>query len=87
MALGRHGPNINATGYLSHTDSLGHDFKERPSPQTTFPIPAESRLKAGTGALSIFEKDLNEKFTETGIGVGSRPERWFFHSNLVGQVG
>jgi len=48
MALSWQSPNMSATGYLSHTDSLGHDFKERPSPQTFTP---KSRLKAGTGAL------------------------------------
>jgi len=77
-----HSSNMARTGSLSHTDSLGRDFKERLGSKTgeryhagenlatnNFPDSARFAVAGWRQSSKHLKNILNERFTDTGIGV------------------
>ena len=82
-------------GYLSHTDSLGLDFGERLGRKTVAPYPAGENIgrnnfpdsarvvvEAWRQSPNHLKNILNEKFTETGIGVAENPDGLVFFTQI-----
>lgn len=95
----RHSSNMAETGYLSHTDSLGRDFKARLGTivaeryqaaenvaTNNFPNSARVAVQGWYQSPGHLKNILNEKFTDTGIGVAVSPEgQVFFTQIFLGQ--
>ena len=95
----RHSSNMAETGYLSHTDSLGRDFKARLGTivaeryqaaenvaTNNFPNSARVAVQGWCQSPGHLKNILNEKFTDTGIGVAVSPEgQVFFTQIFLGQ--
>lgn len=95
----RHSSNMAGTGYLSHTDSLGRDFKARLGSMVVeryqagenvatnnFPDSARVAVQGWCRSPGHLRNILNEKFTDTGIGVAVSAEgQVFFTQIFLGQ--
>ena len=91
----RHSSNMAGTGYLSHTDSLGRDFKARLGTivagryqaaenvaTNNFPDSARVAVKGWCRSPGHLKNILNEKFTDTGIGVAVSAEGQVFFTQI-----
>ena len=91
----RHSSNMAGTGYLSHTDSLGRNFKARLGTIVTeryqaaenvasnnFPDSARVAVKGWCRSPGHLKNILNEKFTDTGIGVAVNAEGQVFFTQI-----
>lgn len=78
-----HSSNMAETGYLSHIDSLGRDFKERLGSKigeryfageniatNNFPEAHRVAVEGWRQSPNHLKNILNERFTDTGIGIG-----------------
>ncbi|MGH9429902.1 MAG: CAP domain-containing protein [Terriglobia bacterium] len=94
MALS-HSSDMAGTGRFSHTDSLGRDFRERLGNKTVeryhagenlatnnFPDAARVAVEGWRQSPKHLKNILNEKFTETGIGVAVNPEGLVFLTQI-----
>jgi uncharacterized protein YkwD len=90
-----HSSNMAGTGYLSHTDSFGRDFKERLGIKTVeryrageniatnnFPDSARVAVEGWRQSPKHLKNILNEKFTDTGIGVAVNSEGSVFFTQI-----
>lgn len=90
-----HSSNMAGTGALSHTDSLGRSFKERLGSKAderyhagenvatnNYPDPARVAVEGWRMSPKHLKNILNEKFTETGIGVAINPEGSVFFTQI-----
>ena len=77
-----HSSNMAESGHLSHTDSLGRNFKERIAGKlperycagenvatNNFPDSARIAVEGWRHSPKHLKNILNDRFTETGIGV------------------
>jgi uncharacterized protein YkwD len=91
----RHSSNMAGTGYLSHTDSLGRDFKARLGSivveryeagenvaTNNFPDSARVAVQGWCQSPGHLRNILNERFTETGIGVAVSAEGQVFFTQI-----
>ena len=95
----RHSSNMAGIGYLSHTDSLGRDFKARLGSvvvehyhaaenvaTNNFRDSARVAVQGWCRSPGHLRNILNEKFTDTGIGVAVSPRgQVFFTQIFLGQ--
>jgi len=90
-----HSSNMAGSGYLSHTDSLGRGFKERLGSKTVercragenvgtnnFPDSARVAVEGWRQSPKHLKNILNEKFTDTGIGVAVNSEGLVFFTQI-----
>ncbi len=90
-----HSSNMARNGYLSHTDSLGRDFKERLGSKTgeryhagenvannNFPDSARFAVQGWRQSSKHLKNILNAKFTDTGIGVAVNSDGLVFYTQI-----
>ncbi len=90
-----HSSNMAEYGYLSHTDSLGRDFRERLGSKiaapyhagenvarNNFPDSARVAVQGWRQSPDHLKNILNEKFAETGIGVAVNSEGLVFFTQI-----
>jgi uncharacterized protein YkwD len=91
----RHSSNMAGTGYLSHTDSLGRDFKARLGSiaveryeagenvaTNNFPDSARVAVQGWCQSHGHLRNILNERFIETGIGVAVSADGQVFFTQI-----
>jgi uncharacterized protein YkwD len=95
-ALARsHSINMAESGYLSHVDSLGRDFRGRLGSKLTersyagenvatnnAPDSARAAIQGWCQSPKHLRNILNEKFTETGIGVATNADGLVFFTQI-----
>ena len=90
-----HSSNMAESGQLSHTDSLGRGLKERLGSKiaegyfvgenvatNNFPDSARVAVEGWRKSPKHLKNILNEKFTETGIGVAVNSEGSVFYTQI-----
>ena len=90
-----HSSDMAESGNLSHTDSLGRDFRERLGSKpgerfhagenvatNSFPDSARVAVEGWRQSPEHLKNILNQKFTETGIGVAVNPEGSVFVTQI-----
>ena len=90
-----HSSNMAEYGYLAHTDSLGRDFSQRLRSSIVAPYQAGENLarnncpnssqvavQGWTQSPNHLNNILNEKFSETGIGVAVNSEGLVFFTQI-----
>jgi uncharacterized protein YkwD len=91
----RHSSNMADSGSLSHTDSLGRDFRERLGARiapryyagenlacNNSPNGARVAVQGWRRSPKHLKNILNERFTETGIGVATNSEGLVFFTQI-----
>ena len=90
-----HSSNMAGSGELSHTDSLGRGFKERLGSKiaerywagenvatNNFPDSARVAVEGWRQSPKHLKNILNERFTDTGIGVAVNSEGLVFFTQI-----
>lgn len=90
-----HSIDMAESGYLSHTDSLGRDFKDRLGTKVleryhagenvarnNFPDSARIAVEGWCQSPKHLKNILNDRFSETGVGVAVNSEGLVFFTQI-----